>query len=187
MIVGALAPYDSWSRIQAAIDSDPPAAALRKKALNVEGSTKRDNQQDTYILLHGVLYYRSRGTLRVYVPVSLRKHLMYEYHNIEIAGHLGWRKALYALSQHYFWPNMSETVRAYVTQCCPTCQRTKATKVQPPALKPLASPVRPFHEITLDWVSGLPKDANGNDSMLNIVDIVQRFSCLLYTSPSPRD
>ena len=82
MIVGALAPYDSWlSRIQAAIDTDPPAAALRKKALNVEGSIKRDNQRDTYILLHGVLYYRSRGTHRVYVPVSLRKHLMYEYHN----------------------------------------------------------------------------------------------------------
>ena len=91
---------------------------------------------------------------------------------IEIAGHLGWRKTLYALSLHYFWPNMSETVRAYVTQC-PTCQRTKATKVQPPDLKPLASPVRPFQEITLDWVSGLPKDVNGNESMLNIVD---RFS-----------
>jgi hypothetical protein len=40
VIVGALAPYDSWlSRIQATITTDPPAAALRKKALNVEGFT----------------------------------------------------------------------------------------------------------------------------------------------------
>jgi hypothetical protein len=63
-------------------------------------------------------------------------------------------------------------MRTYVTQC-PTCQGTKATKVQPPVLKPLASSVRPCQEITLDWVSGFRKDDNGHDSLLKIVD---RFS-----------
>jgi Integrase zinc binding domain len=97
----------------------------------------RDRHQDTYIVLHGVLYYRSAGTHRVYVPVSLRKKLLYEFHDIEIAGHFGWRKTLYALQHHYFWPQMSESQ-------CPTRQRTKPTKVQPPCIKALGFPCSSF-------------------------------------------
>lgn len=74
MIVRAPAPYDSWlSRIQDAIAADPQAESIRKKALNVEGCTKRDRNRDTYIVLHGVLYYRSSGLHRVYVPEALRR------------------------------------------------------------------------------------------------------------------
>ena len=42
-----------------------------------------------HVQLHEVLFWRSRGTMRVYVPSELRSQLIHEFHDIPIAGHLG--------------------------------------------------------------------------------------------------
>jgi hypothetical protein len=111
------------------------------------------SESDAYIWLHGVLYWRARGVLRVYVPEALRRAIMHEFHNVPIAGHLGWRKCYHAMSQHYYWPGMSESVRIYVISC-PVYQRTKKTLQPRPPIRPLPVPARPFESITLDWISG---------------------------------
>jgi hypothetical protein len=42
---------------------------------------------DAYVLLNGVLYWRSKGVMWVYVPMNLRTELMREFHDLPIAGH----------------------------------------------------------------------------------------------------
>jgi len=180
-LVAALAPFDSWlSRINEATLVDADAVKLRKNAINIDENTKNEVGSTAYVLLHGVLYYRHAGTYKVYVPKSIRSALLAEYHNIPIAGHLGWKKTYHAMNQHYYWPNMPSDVRSY-TSSCPICQRVKPTKQQPPPLQPLEVPLRPFQEITLDWLSGFPKDKQGHDGVLNIVDRFSKWSIMIPT------
>jgi hypothetical protein len=63
---------DWFTCIQTVVKSDPEACILRKRALNVDDK----GNDDQFVLLHGVLSWRSEGTLRVYVPLSLRKQLL---------------------------------------------------------------------------------------------------------------
>jgi hypothetical protein len=71
--------------------------------------------------------------------------------------------------QHYYWPGMREKVREYVTQRL-VCQRTKKTNRPKPPLWPLPVLARLLESITLDWMSGLPRDKRGKDSVVHIVD-----------------
>jgi RNase H-like domain found in reverse transcriptase/Integrase zinc binding domain/Reverse transcriptase (RNA-dependent DNA polymerase)/Integrase core domain len=175
-IIAALAPYDGWlSRINVAVTHCPVAGGLKRKALNLDPKSNAD----AYVIHHGVLYWRANGVLRVYVPSSLRIDLIREFHDIPIAGHLGWRKCYQAMAQHYYWPGMPDGVREYVTHC-PVCQRTKQTNQPKPPLRPLPAPARPFQHITLDWISGFPTDRRRKNSLLHIVD---RFSKWVISIP----
>jgi hypothetical protein len=78
-VATALAPYDDWlSRINAAVEACPEAHGLKRKSLNLHPK----DESDAYVLLHDVLFWRSKGTMRVYVPASLRSQLMHEFHDI---------------------------------------------------------------------------------------------------------
>ena len=179
-VIPALAPYDYWlSRIMTAVEQCPVARKLKRHAMNVYPK----NEADTCVLLHGVLYWRARGVLRVYVPQSLRDALIREYHDIPIAGHLGWRKCSHTMIQHYYWPGMPDSVRQYVASCV-VCQRTKKTNQPRPPIRPLPVPSRPFEHITLDWISGFPKDKKRKDSLLHIVD---RFSKWAISIPTTKE
>jgi hypothetical protein len=117
-----------------------------------------------------VTYYHHKGVLRVHVPSShkLRKKLLVLYHNVPAAGHFGVEKSYRALSQFYYWPHMKDDVAEHV-RCCPERQRNKPTAALPVATHPLPAANRPFECITLDWLSGCPKNKHKHDSVLNIV------------------
>jgi len=178
--VAALAPYDGWlARIHEAVDACPAARGIKRKALNLN---PRSNE-NTYLLHHGVLFWRSQGFLLVYVPAALRKKLLYEFHDIPIAAHLGWRKTYNAMVQHYYWPSMPDTVREYVLQC-PVCQRTKQTNQPRLQTMPLPATSKPFETIALDWLGGFPTDKHGMDSVLHIVDRFSKWAISIPTNKS---
>jgi hypothetical protein len=99
-VIAPLAPYDGWlARICTAVEKCPVASGLRRKALNTDPKANHD----AYIIHHGVLYWRANWVLHVYDPAVLRTELVREFHDLPIAGHLGWRKTYQAMAQHY-WP-----------------------------------------------------------------------------------
>jgi hypothetical protein len=105
--------------------------------------------------------------MRVYVPSSngLRNKLLVLYHNVPAAGHFGVDRSYRALSQFYYWPNMKDDVAEHV-RCCPDCQRNKPTAALPEATHPLPAANRPFECITLDWLSGFPKNKHKHNSVM---------------------
>jgi hypothetical protein len=118
------------------VEQCPVARGLKRKALNLAPK----HEGDAYILLHGVLYWRAQGRMRVYAPECLRTELISEFHDIPIAGHLGWKKCYHAMAQHYYWPGMAESVRLYVVRC-PACQRCKTTNQPRPPITQAWSPI----------------------------------------------
>jgi hypothetical protein len=100
--------------------------------------------------------------------------LMRVFHNDPLAGHFGRDRTLELLKRKYFWEKMSRDVEEYV-QTCHICQTSKPRRHQPFSnLESLPIPSRPWSEITMDFIVGLPpmttRDGTEKDAILVIVD-----------------
>lgn len=85
---------------------------------------------------------------------------------------MGIAKTLARLSENFSWPGIRQDVIDFVTNCLP-CQQTKyETKKIAGLLCPLPVPQRPWEDLSLDFILGLPL-YHGNSVILVVVD---RFS-----------
>ena len=74
------------------------------------------------------------------------------------------------LRKDYFWPNMKNELAEYIIGCF-ECQQVK-TEHQHPAglLQPLRIPSWKWEIISLDFIIGLPRNQNLNQSIMVVVD-----------------
>ncbi|XP_025767086.1 uncharacterized protein LOC100708394 isoform X1 [Oreochromis niloticus] len=109
---------------------------------------------------------------RLYVPTSVRSHVLQWGHTARFSCHPGIRRTISFLQRYFWWPTLIKDTREYVTACS-TCAQNKHPN-QPPSglLQPLPTPGWPWSHISLDFVTGLPP-SSGNTVILTIVD---RFS-----------
>ncbi|GJV05619.1 putative reverse transcriptase domain-containing protein [Tanacetum coccineum] len=119
---------------------------------------------------------RTDGTLclnnRSWLPCygDLRTLVMHESHKSKYSIHPGSDKMYQDLKQLYWWPNMKANIATYVSKCL-TCAKVKAEHQKPSGL--LVQPEIPewkWEKITMDFVTKLPKTANGYDTIWVIVD-----------------
>ncbi|KAE8263110.1 hypothetical protein A4X09_0g7315 [Tilletia walkeri] len=97
-------------------------------------------------------------------------------------GHFGFVKTFMAMSRHFWRPNLSGAVRAWVKHCR-VCQLTKRVpKVG--ELDITQDPGLPFETISLDLLYPFPRSAAGNDAVLAILDV---FSRMILLTPCHRD
>lgn len=115
------------------------------------------------------LWYRPDGAL--YIPTEqLQQRCLQEMHDAPYSGHKGIKKTLDAVSRLYWWPAVTSDVKQYVRTCI-HCQRNKAATSKPGGLlQPLPVPTDRWAEISMDYVTGLPCTARGNDAILVICD-----------------
>ncbi|GJQ91725.1 putative reverse transcriptase domain-containing protein [Tanacetum coccineum] len=74
------------------------------------------------------------------------------------------------LKKLYWWPNMKAEIATYVSKCM-TCAKVKAEYQKPSGL--LVQPVIPvwkWENITMDFVTKLPKTTSGQDTIWVIID-----------------
>ncbi|GJZ66655.1 reverse transcriptase domain-containing protein [Tanacetum coccineum] len=74
------------------------------------------------------------------------------------------------LKKLYWWPNMKAEIATYVSKCM-TCAKVKAEYQKPSGL--LVQPIIPvwkWENITMDFVTKLPKTTPGQDTILEIVE-----------------
>ena len=145
----------------------------------------------------GVLF-DAQNRMRVPDDAALRTRILAELHDSPTGAHCGRDRLLSELQKRFCWPGMATQAEQYVLTC-DSCQRNKHSKqLTPGLLMPLPAPEEPCLHWTTDAVTGLPKSKQGYDAIQVYVDRLtklKRFalartsdgSCLLYTSPSPRD
>ncbi|GJY19032.1 putative reverse transcriptase domain-containing protein [Tanacetum coccineum] len=107
---------------------------------------------------------RADGTL------CLRELIMHESHKSKYSVHPGSDKMYQDLKKLYWWPNMKAEIATYVSKCL-TCAKVKAEYQKPSGL--LVQPVIPvwkWENITMDFVTKLPKTSTGQDTIWVIVD-----------------
>jgi hypothetical protein len=121
---------------------------------------------------HGVL---KDGSLRIAVPMCMRKELIQEAHNSQIAGHSGIFKTMERLRREFWWPSMDAQVTEHIKKCT-ACQATtnKGTRPGPP-LEQLPIPQGPNWRVHIDLFGPLKKSEKGNNYVLVMTDAFSKI------------
>ena len=102
----------------------------------------------------------------------LREIVFKDAHDSTTAGHTGREKTLERVLRRFWWKNASEDVAGWVASC-PTCQAVRPRASYPDGLlNPHAIPQRNWQDVSVDFVTGLPLTAQGNDAFVT-------FTCKL--------
>ncbi|GJQ90308.1 putative reverse transcriptase domain-containing protein [Tanacetum coccineum] len=116
----------------------------------------------------GTLCLNGRSWLPCYV--YLRTVIMHESHKSKYYIHPGSDKMYQDMKKLYWWPNMKADIATYVSKFW-TCTKVKAEHQRPSEL--LVQPDIPqwkWDNITMDFVTKLPKSSQGYDTIWVIVD-----------------
>ena len=111
---------------------------------------------------------------RWYVPSNkeLKNKILKAEHDSRVAGHFSQFNTLEWIKANFYWPKMDQEVEEYV-HSCDSCQRNTATRHKKYGLlDPLDIPNRPWDDISMDFIVGLP-ESSGHTKIWVVVD---RFS-----------
>nr|GEX52969.1 hypothetical protein [Tanacetum cinerariifolium] len=134
------------------------------------------NSKDPEKLRTEKLETRTDGTLclngRSWFPCysDLRTVIMHESHKSKYYIHPGSEKMYQDKKKLYWWPNMKADIATYGSKCL-TCAKVKAEHQRPSGL--LVQPKIPewkWDNITMEFVTKLPKSSQGYDTIWVIVD-----------------
>ncbi|KAD6794787.1 hypothetical protein E3N88_05683 [Mikania micrantha] len=116
----------------------------------------------------GVIWCRKR--LCVPNDATLRDSLLTEAHSSPFSIHPGSTKMYRDLRQNFWWSGMKEDIAKYVVHCL-TCQQVKIEHQRASGmLQPLDIPVWKWDDVSMDFVTGLPKTFKKNDAIWVVVD-----------------
>ncbi|KAK1611529.1 hypothetical protein QYE76_035202 [Lolium multiflorum] len=116
----------------------------------------------------GVLWYN--GRLCVPSDSELKQVILKEAHDTLYSIHPGGTKMYQDLKEQFWWHGMKREVGRYISKC-DNCQRVKAEHQRPAGLlQPLQIPEWKWDSVGMDFIIGLPKSSEGNDSIWVVVD-----------------
>jgi hypothetical protein len=141
---------------------------LLEYAESLDANEKPTTTDGTFTLIGKSLFFSDRngGNLRLCVPNELIDEVLHSAH--DVCGHPGIRRTFLAVSLRYYFPRMSQRIKAYVDNCS-TCQLSKPShELQAGLLHPVKTP-DPFHTLSLDFVTGMPT-SRSYDALLTVTD-----------------
>lgn len=95
---------------------------------------------------------------RIWLPMEFKfiPLIITEFHATPTRGHMGVMKTLARLRDNFTWTGMRNDVQTFVAACL-DCQHTKYETRKPVGLLcPLPVPSRPWEDLSLDFIVGLP-------------------------------
>ena len=135
--------------------------------LEAEYNTLKDFQSVIYALKqgktfifplswkNGLLYFDHRVFL---FPQSfLIQPLLTEYHVSPSSGHFGYLKTFKRISSDFFWERMRSMVEKFMKSCQIFQQVKYSTRSLAGLLQPLPIPDHNWEDISMDFVTSLPK------------------------------
>ncbi len=102
-------------------------------------------------------------------------------HSTPFVGHKGVHATSKLIKRQFYWPKMDADILCWIQEC-PSCQMNKASNKRPAGLlQPLPIPVRRWSDVSLDFITHLPKTRSGFTAILVVVD---RLSKLVHFIPT---
>ena len=109
---------------------------------------------------------------RLVVPnqENLKKRILNEAHESLFSIHPRSNKMYRYVRKRFWWKGLKHDIARFVAEC-DVCCRVKAGHLKSArTLQPLSVPSWKWEDITMDFISGLPKTLSGYDSIWVIVD-----------------
>ena len=114
---------------------------------------------------------------RIIVPdnVESRNLIVKELHSVPYSIHPGINRTVNKVRKSFFWKGLTGHVREYV-ESCPTCQVEKADHtLSKGKLQSTQIPEEKWQEVSIDFITDLPKTAGGKDCIFVAVDKATRM------------
>ncbi len=109
----------------------------------------------------------------LWVPHSLRTHVLHLAHDTPVTGHQGAKKMISALRGSVWWSGMNKDIYEYC-QNCQKCQQFKHYQDRTP-LTGNPIPARCLEDVSMDVVGPVPSSSRGVRYVLCIQDRLSRF------------
>ncbi|GJS35653.1 putative reverse transcriptase domain-containing protein [Tanacetum coccineum] len=125
----------------------------------------------------GGLYLAEQIWVLVYG--NLRTLIMNKAYTTKYSVHPGADKMYYDLRDLYWWPGMKKDIALFVSKCL-TCSKVKEEHQKPLGLlqHPGISEWK-WENITMDFITKLPRTNNGHDAIWVIVDRLTKYAHFL--------
>ncbi|GAU45589.1 hypothetical protein TSUD_273890 [Trifolium subterraneum] len=131
------------------------------------------NARPGFTYKQGVLLYEGRLVLSA--KSTLIPQLLVEFHATPHGGHSGFYRTYRRIAANVYWVGMKNTIQEFV-KSCDTCQRQKYLTSSPGGLlQPLPIPDRIWEDISMDFITGLPK-SRGYEAILVVVDRLSKYA-----------
>lgn len=113
---------------------------------------------------------------------KLRVEILHDLHDSKCAGHRGFDQTFASLHDKYSWPNMANQLAKHIKNC-DKCQRNKPRNQSKLGyLSPMPIPARNWDEISMDFITSLPKTDKGFDAILVVVDKLSKMAHFIPTT-----
>ncbi|KAA0064005.1 pol protein [Cucumis melo var. makuwa] len=148
-------------RIIDAQNNDPYLVEKRGLA-EARQTTEFSLSSDGGLLFEGRLCVPSDGVIKT--------ELLSEAHSSPFSMHPGSTKMYQDLKRVYWWRNMKREVAEFVSKCL-VCQQVKAPRQKPAGLlQPLSIPEWKWENVSMDFITGLPRTLRGFTVIWVVVD-----------------
>ncbi|XP_023312444.1 uncharacterized protein K02A2.6-like [Anoplophora glabripennis] len=124
-------------------------ARLQRLAREEPADADERRIREEYALVDDCIWKRTPQQLLLYVPRTLRRRLLEEYHDGPHAAHPGWDETQTAIQQKFWWPKLPRNVAEWVKSCA-ICAAVKAGPPQSKAPLRPRTPPEPWHTVSLD-------------------------------------
>ena len=126
-----------------------------------------------YELRQGVIRLQDR--LWIGANTALQTKLISAFHASAIGGHSGVTTTYQRLKKLFAWRGLKQAVEEFVHQFA-VCQHAKHEHIKPPGLlQPLPIPTEPWHDLTTDFIEGLPL-SEGCEVIMVVVDRFTKYA-----------
>jgi hypothetical protein len=128
---------------------------------------------DTFTWKNDSLWYKDR--LYLCKNSQLKQKVLLELHTSPVGGHSGFLKTYHRVKKDFFWDGLKTDVQRFVAECL-VCQQNKVETIKTPGLlQPLSIPSQCWEEVSMDFITGLPK-SKGKSVIMVIVDRLTKYA-----------
>eukprot|EP00253_Pinus_taeda_P005403 PITA_05403 len=128
---------------------------------------------DTFNWQNDSLWYKDR--LYLCKNSQLKQKILKELHTSRLGGHSGFLKSYHRVKKEFFWDRLKSDIQNFVVECL-VCQQNKVETIKTPGLlQPLSIPSQRWEEVSMDFITGLPKSERKSVIMV-VVDIFTKYA-----------
>jgi hypothetical protein len=128
---------------------------------------------DTFTWENDSLWYKDR--LYLCKNSQLKQKVLLELHTSPVGGHSGFLKTYHRVKKDFFWDGLKTNVQRFVVECV-VCQQNKVETIKTPGLlQPLSIPSQRWEEVSMDFITGLPK-SEGKSVIMVIVYRLTKYA-----------
>jgi hypothetical protein len=139
------------------------------------------NALDTFTWENDSLWYKYG--LYLCNNSQLKQKVLLELHTSLVGGHSGFLKTYHRVKKEFFWDGLKTDVQRFVVECL-VCQQNKVETINTPGLlQPLSIPSQHWEEVSMDFITGLPK-SKGKSVIMVIFYMLTKYAHF-YTLSHP--